>query len=72
VEFAFANPRSAYDFIKVNAQEMQEEVMYNHIKLYVNEFSIDLGIKGKAAVNTLYQKALDEKIIPGIHSNIFV
>jgi 1,4-dihydroxy-6-naphthoate synthase len=72
VEFAFKNPRSAYDFIKANAQEMNDEVMYKHIGLYVNKFSIDLGIDGKQAVSTMYQKAIDKKIIDKISNTIFV
>jgi 1,4-dihydroxy-6-naphthoate synthase len=72
VEYAFANPRSAYDFIRSNAQEMNDEVMYKHIELYVNKFSIDLGVEGKEAVNTMYKKAIEKNIISSIHENIFV
>jgi 1,4-dihydroxy-6-naphthoate synthase len=72
VEFAFENPRSASDFIKANAQEMNDEVMYKHIGLYVNKFSIDLGIDGKQAVNTMYQTAIEKKIIDKISNTIFV
>jgi predicted solute-binding protein len=35
---------------------MDTEVMRSHIKLYVNEYSISLGDKGKAAVNQLLGK----------------
>ncbi len=72
VEYAFANPRSAYDFIKSNAQEMNEEVMYKHIELYVNKFSIDLGEEGKNAVNTMFEKAKELNIIPLMLEDIFV
>jgi len=72
VNFAFENPRSAYDFIKANAQEMNDEVMYKHIELYVNKFSIELGIDGKLAVSTMYEKAIEKKIINKISENIFV
>lgn len=72
VEYAFENPRSAYDFIKSNAQEMNEEVMYKHIELYVNKFSIDIGTEGKDAVNTMYKKAIEKKIIPYISKDIFI
>jgi len=72
VEYAFENPRSAYDFIKSNAQEMNDDVMYKHIGLYVNKFSVDLGIEGKQAVNSMYQKAIEKKIIVNISNNIFV
>ena len=38
------------DFVKNNSQEMDEEVMRKHIDLYVNDFSLSLGSKGRAAV----------------------
>ena len=46
--------RNAYpdlsSFIRDNAQEMEEEVMRKHIGLYVNDYSLNLGPKGRAAV----------------------
>jgi len=72
VEFAFANPRSGYDFIKANAQEMSEEVMYKHIGLYVNKFSINLGEEGRKAVQRMYEFAQEKKIIQEMHRVIFV
>jgi 1,4-dihydroxy-6-naphthoate synthase len=38
------------EFIKLHAQEMEEEVMRKHIGLYVNDYSLNLGTKGRAAV----------------------
>jgi len=72
IEYAFANPKSAYNYIKQFAQEMDEEVMYNHIKLYVNDFTKDLGTEGKKAIETLYDIAKKEKVITGIAEDIFV
>ncbi|ULQ53005.1 1,4-dihydroxy-6-naphthoate synthase [Flavihumibacter fluvii] len=40
-------------FIREHSQEMSEEVMRQHINLYVNEYSMSLGVKGHAAVNQL-------------------
>ena len=57
VEYAFANPKSSLNFVKANAQEMSEEVMYKHIDLYVNNYSVDLGEEGKRAVQLLFDKA---------------
>ena len=53
VEYAFANRAASLPFVREHAQEMSEEVMYQHIDLYVNEYSIDLGVEGKRAVATL-------------------
>ncbi len=57
VEYAFAQPKSSLPFVKAHAQEMSEDVMYKHIDLYVNHYSVDLGEKGKAAINTMFQRA---------------
>lgn len=57
VEYAFAQPKSSLPFVKEHAQEMSEEVMYKHIDLYVNKYSVDLGDKGRAAIDTMFQRA---------------
>lgn len=72
VEYAFANPKSGLDFIRKHAQEMKEEVMYKHIELYVNQYSIDLGKAGKKAIDTLFSKAKDAGIIPAFTESIYV
>ncbi|MEI6820327.1 MAG: 1,4-dihydroxy-6-naphthoate synthase [Bacteroidota bacterium] len=63
VEYAFANPESPMGFIRCNAQEMEEEVMMKHINLYVNKYSIELGDKGKKAVETLFNLAFAKGLI---------
>lgn len=53
VEYAFAHYPKVSNYVRAHAQEMSEDVMRQHIDLYVNEFSIDLGTPGKQAVTTL-------------------
>jgi 1,4-dihydroxy-6-naphthoate synthase len=72
VEFAFANPKSGLEFIRQHAQEMSEEVMYKHIELYVNKYSVNLGEEGRKAINLLFATALEKGIIPKIKENIFL
>ncbi|CAN5550417.1 hypothetical protein BH10BAC1_BH10BAC1_05520 [soil metagenome] len=72
VEYAFANPKSSLNFVKAHAQEMSEEVMYKHIDLYVNEYSIDLGAEGKRAVKLLFEKAQELGVINKIEEEIFL
>lgn len=72
VEYAFANPASSANFVKENAQEMDEEVMKKHIDLYVNKFSIDLGEEGKKAVKLLFDKAVEKGIINKIDEKLFL
>ena len=49
-------------FIRANAQEMEEDVMRKHISLYVNDYSLDLGSRGRASVWQLLEVA--EQIFP--------
>lgn len=72
VEFAFNNPKSGIDFIRKHSQEMSEEVMYKHIALYVNHFSLDLGEEGKNAVRVLFQNAIDAGLIPEVKEKLFL
>jgi 1,4-dihydroxy-6-naphthoate synthase len=72
VEFAFANPKSGLAFIKSHAQAMDEAVMFKHIELYVNKYSIDLGQEGRKAVEVLFEKAESLGVIPKIEKDIFL
>ncbi|MBE9487360.1 MAG: 1,4-dihydroxy-6-naphthoate synthase [Chloroflexi bacterium] len=64
VEFAFAHPQQPQDYIRQHAQELAEDVVRNHIALYVNDFSVDLGEAGIQAVETLFARAEQRGIIP--------
>ena len=71
IEFAFKNPDENYNFVKEHAQDMNDDVMYNHIRLYVNNYSTDIGDKGLKAVEKLI--ASSESISDDIINNkIFI
>lgn len=72
VEYAFAHPKSGIDFIREHAQAMDEAVMYKHIELYVNKYSINLGEEGRKAVDTLFKLAQERNIIPPIQENLYL
>jgi 1,4-dihydroxy-6-naphthoate synthase len=72
VEFAFANPKSGLNFIRAHSQEMSEEVMYKHIDLYVNQYSINLGEEGRKAIQILFDKALQLGVIPEVAKKLFL
>jgi len=57
IDHAFSNPAMAYDYIKTHAQELDEDVIQQHIELYVNDFSKSIGKKGEAAITTFFEKA---------------
>ena len=62
VEFAMDNPASSREYVQELAQEMDEKVIQQHIALYVNEYSVDLGEEGRAAVSKLFEKAAELNI----------
>lgn len=66
IEFAFSNYPLITDYVKQHSQEMSEEVMRQHIELYVNDFSIDLGNNGKQAIETLYKIAATQLPVSSI------
>jgi len=55
IEYAFSNYPLLNDYIRSHAQEMSESVMRQHIDLYVNEYSLQLGDIGKSAILKLLQ-----------------
>jgi 1,4-dihydroxy-6-naphthoate synthase len=54
LEFGFENYPFISDYIKEHSQEMSEDVMRQHIELYVNNFSLNLGEEGKNAISALF------------------
>lgn len=72
VAFALENPSVSREYVRCHAQEMDEQVMYSHIALYVNDFTRDLGQKGRAAVDLMYAKACENGLIPKLPENIFL
>jgi 1,4-dihydroxy-6-naphthoate synthase len=72
VEHAFAHRAESLPFVRAHAQEMSEEVMYKHIDLYVNDYSVDLGQEGRRAVELLFEKARATGIIPAAREPLFL
>jgi 1,4-dihydroxy-6-naphthoate synthase len=72
VEYAFAHRDVSLPYVRAHAQEMSEEVMYKHIDLYVNQYSVDLGPEGRAAVQTLFDLASDRALVPMISAELFL
>jgi len=59
LEFAFKNYPLITDYVKQHSQEMSEEVMRQHIDLYVNKYSLELGDEGRLAIESLHQVFLE-------------
>lgn len=71
VRYAWKNYPSLPPFVTENAQEMDEQVMRQHIQLYVNEYTEDLGPIGESAIQTLFQKAKEAELIQESVTKIF-
>jgi 1,4-dihydroxy-6-naphthoate synthase len=72
VEYAFAHRDASLPYVREHAQEMSDEVMYQHIDLYVNEYSVDLGAEGRRAVEVLFDRARGAGIVPDVRSDVFL
>jgi 1,4-dihydroxy-6-naphthoate synthase len=64
VEHAWADPSASAVWVAEHSQEMDADVCRQHIELYVNEFTRDLGEAGYAAVEALLSRAADEGLVP--------
>jgi len=53
VAYAFQNPSSSRSYVRAHAQELSDDVCDAHIRLYVNEHSLDLGDDGLRAIDRL-------------------
>lgn len=58
VRYARANPTACADFVRQHAQEMEDEVIKQHIATFVTDFSLELGESGRSAVEILVQQGL--------------
>jgi 1,4-dihydroxy-6-naphthoate synthase len=72
LEYAYKDSIASFDFVVNNAQEMDRNVMNNHIKLFVNEFTMQLGKEGREAIEKLFSVAGEMKVIPEIPQRIFL
>jgi len=52
-----ADPRGTLPTLSKYAQELSDEVLFQHVELYVNEHTRDLGTVGESALNTLASRA---------------
>ena len=72
LEYAFANYPFITEYVKQHSQEMSETVMRQHIDLYVNNYSLQLGPDGKAAVNTFMDIYEQLKKVAAHNKEIFL
>lgn len=64
LRYAHTHADEVLGYCRQHSQEMDKAVMKSHIDLYVNDFSLDLGQEGLAAVHRLFDEAESRGLIP--------
>ncbi len=72
IEYAVANRAEPMNYIKEHSLELSEDVIRQHVNLYVNNYSIDVGQEGERAVTELLLRAEEAGIIPKAKQQIFI
>jgi 1,4-dihydroxy-6-naphthoate synthase len=62
--YAWENPTATRDYVAEHAQEMDATVRQQHIELYVNRYSMDIGEEGERATRTLFERAAERGLFP--------
>ncbi len=74
LQSAFRHPERSRIYIKAHAQEIDDQVIADHIGLYVNDYSLDLRADGRAAVREFLRRGQAAGLFPGDnarHASIF-
>lgn len=64
IRYAQSHHEEVLDYCRRHAQEIDPAVMKGHIDLYVNDFSLNLGQEGRAAVQRLFTEAEARGLVP--------
>ncbi len=71
IEYAHLHTSETNCYVKAHAQELSDDVVCQHISLYVNEFSLDIGSQGARAIETLFSKARRRGLLPESEKSLF-
>ena len=55
--FSLADPKAALPSMRKYAQEFDDDVLMQHVHLYVNDWTVDLAAEGRQSLTTLSQMA---------------
>ena len=72
LQYSWSQYPELSSFIRQHAQEMDEAVMRQHIELYVNNYSMDLGLNGIEAVKKFIQTHSSINKLPVDIDNLFI
>ena len=66
LEYAYRHPEEVEPYVAQHAQEMSREVRQQHIDLYVNRYSRDLGAEGREAVAEFFRRGQAKGLLPQV------
>lgn len=72
IEYSLNNRADPMNYIKEHSQELSEDVINQHLNLYVSDFTLDVGEEGERAISELISRAEDSGIIPKAKQDIFI
>jgi len=72
IEYALLHPSEPMEYIKKYSQELSDNVIKQHIDLYVNKYSLDIGDDGESAVKEFFHRAEEAGIIPKSKEPLFI
>jgi len=56
IRYAWDHPDEVFPYMKAHAQELDDEVIWKHVRTYVNDFSLDLGEEGRRAAEAFFSR----------------
>lgn len=63
LEHALANRDESLSTMRLHAQELDDSVIWSHVDLYVNDWTLDLGDRGRAALDVMSKRARETGLV---------
>ena len=64
IEYAFENPEEAFDFAQDYAKDLDRQSLERFVRMYVNDYTLNCGQEGTKAINELFYRAQEQRLIP--------
>ncbi len=65
IEYARANRSETVETMRRYAQEFDDKVLFAHVDLYVNDWTVDMGLQGREALSAMHEVAVRKGLIAG-------
>lgn len=72
IEFANNNPEVSASYVYQYAQEIEQDILHKHIKMFVNDYTLGIGKEGEKAVYELFRHSLSIYPQLALTNNLFI